>query len=76
MRAQERLTRPALVPLPTEIDIAAEHVGERLRASFTPSVAAEMGFTVFCCTFGSSHLASADEPAPASPASAFREVNY
>ena len=51
MRAQERLTRPAVVPLPAEIDIAnAEHVGERLRASCAPGVTAEMGLTAFCCT--------------------------
>jgi hypothetical protein len=37
MRDQERLTRPVVVSLPAEIDIAnAEHVGEQLRAAFAP----------------------------------------
>jgi hypothetical protein len=51
MRDQESLTRLVVVSPPAEIDIAnAEHVGERLRAAFAPSVTvliAEMGLTVF-----------------------------
>jgi hypothetical protein len=54
MRDRERLTRPVVVSLPAEIDIAnAEHVSEQLRAAFAPGVTAvlaEMGLTVFCCT--------------------------
>jgi anti-sigma B factor antagonist len=52
MRDPERLTRPVIVPLPGEIDIAnAGHVGEQLRAAFAAGVTiviADLGSTVFC----------------------------
>lgn len=52
MRDHEHRNRPAIVPLPAEIDITnAEHVGEQLCAAFAPSVTvviADLGSTVFC----------------------------
>src|SRR5262245_60213667 len=60
MRDQVRLTRPVVVSLPAEIDIAnAKHVGEQLRGSSAPGVTAviaKTSLTVFCCTFGSRQL--------------------
>jgi len=67
MRDQVRLTRPVVVSLPAEIDIAnAEHVGKQLRAVFAPGVTAIIAKTtlrVFCCTFGSRQLVAAHKRA-------------
>lgn len=51
-----RLSGPAVVALPAEIDMAnAESVGERLRSAFIPGVTvvvADMTSTVFCDPYG------------------------
>jgi anti-sigma B factor antagonist len=56
MADPERLSGPAVVALPAEIDMAnAQRVGERLRTAFTPGITvviADMTSTVFCDSYG------------------------
>jgi anti-anti-sigma factor len=70
MRDHERLNRPVIVSLPTEIDMANEaDVGEQLCAAFAPGVTvviADLGSTVFCGTSGARQLVLARKRAVAS----------
>ena len=72
MRDSERLTRPVIVSLPAEIDIAnVESVGERLRGAFAPGVRvviADLSLTVFCDCTGVRHLLHAHDMAVAAGA--------
>jgi anti-sigma B factor antagonist len=65
----ERLSGPAVVALPAEIDMAnAEGVGEQLRSAFAPGVTVvitDLTSTVFCDSYGLRHLVLAHNYAAA-----------
>jgi anti-sigma B factor antagonist len=65
----ERLSRPVVVALPAEIDMAnADSVAEQLRSAFTPGltmVVADMTFTMFCDSYGMRSLVLAHRCAAA-----------